>query len=117
MLNIKRVYLPPHPDDGYRVLVDRLWPRGVTRAQAELDEWLAILAPSAVLRTWFGHRADRWIEFQQRYLIELTEIKPAAELRRLSRIARGSALTLVYAARNEQENHAVILRQAIESAK
>lgn len=117
MLQIKRIYLPPQRDDGHRVLVDRLWPRGVTRAQAQLDEWLKIVAPSTALRTWFGHRPDRWSEFQQRYLLELAEIEPAVELKRLSRIARGSVLTVVYAARDEHENHAIVLRQAIENAE
>ena len=116
MLQIKRIYLPPRPDDGYRVLVDRLWPRGVTRADAKLNEWLKILAPSDSLRTWYGHRADRWREFQSRYRLELAEAEPTDELIRLSHMAKRSALTLVYAARNEHENQAVVLRQAIECA-
>lgn len=117
MLQIKRMYLPPSSDDGYRVLVDRLWPRGVTRAEAKLDEWLKILAPSASLRTWYGHRPDRWREFRSRYRLELAEAEPTVELRRLSRMAKHSALTLVYAARNEHENQALVLRQAIEDAE
>ena len=93
--------------DGYRVLVDRLWPRGVSRARAELDEWQKELAPSTELRQWFGHEPSRFEEFRRRYLEELRAQR--SRLSALRRRARAGTLTLVYAARDSEHNEAVVL--------
>lgn len=104
---IKRAYDEPAAADGYRVLVDRLWPRGVKKELLGLDEWCKDVAPSAELRVWFGHEPARFKEFSARYLTELEQSTAPAEL--LKR-AKGDTLTLVYAARDPQVNHAVVLR-------
>jgi uncharacterized protein YeaO (DUF488 family) len=105
------VYQPATADDGYRVLVDHVWPRGVSRERAKLDEWARDLAPSDGLRQWFGHRPERFTEFRRRYLAELSaRSEHLAELRRR---ARESTLTVVYAARDEQHNNAVVVAEAI----
>lgn len=113
MIAIKRIYAPPTPSDGYRVLVDRLWPRGLTREAAAIDEWVKSLAPSPQLRAWFGHRAGHWSEFQRLYGLELTTPEALAELDRLRALASTRPLTLLYAARNETENHAHVLRDRL----
>ncbi len=95
------------------MLVDRLWPRGVTREQAHLDEWLKIIAPSPDLRKWYGHREEHWLEFQARYRDELLEEQQATEIDRLAEIAASGTLTLIYAARSETENHAVVLSDVL----
>lgn len=108
---LKRAYLPAAADDGRRVLVDRLWPRGVSKAQARLDEWMKDIAPSTGLRKWFGHAPARWDEFRRRYRDELREQRPL--LRELRRQARKGPITLVYAAKDEAHNEAVVLRNVI----
>jgi len=110
MIRTKRVYAPPAPEDGYRVLVDRLWPRGLTRQAAAIDLWLRDIAPSPALRKWFGHDAGRWQEFTVRYRDELAAPERAAALDRLrsARRERG-AVTLLYAAREETRNPAAFL--------
>ena len=106
-VSIKRVYDKPDPADGFRVLVDRLWPRGLTKDKAAVDLWLKTIAPSTELRQWFGHDPDRWIEFQSRYRAELeTSPDVVAELK--AALQRGPA-TLVYGARDEAHNDAVVL--------
>jgi uncharacterized protein YeaO (DUF488 family) len=106
-IRLKRAYDPPEDSDGSRVLVDRLWPRGLSRAAARIDLWLKDAAPSAALRTWFGHRPERWEEFVQRYGSELATNEDAlAPLREL--LARGT-VTLVFAARDTERNSAVLL--------
>jgi uncharacterized protein YeaO (DUF488 family) len=108
-LRLKRAYEPADESDGLRVLVDRLWPRGVSKAQARIDCWMKDIAPSAELRTWFGHDPDRWDEFQDRYLAELAGHREQIdELRK--RAGRGP-VTLVYSARDELHNDAVVLRR------
>jgi uncharacterized protein YeaO (DUF488 family) len=107
---LKRAYEAPSPDDGRRILVDRLWPRGVTKEEARIDEWVKAVAPSAELRRWFGHRPDRWPEFRERYKTELAGNPAFAELRDL--VAAGPA-TLVYAAKDEAHNNAVVLRELL----
>jgi ribokinase len=109
MIRLKRVYAAPAALDGYRILVDRLWPRGLNRGAAALDEWLKSLAPSPQLRIRFGHRADRWPEFQLFYRLELSAPEVEPELVRLRRLAETGPLTILYAARNETENHARVL--------
>ncbi len=110
-IRLKRAYERATPDDGARILVDRLWPRGVTKADAAIDRWERDLAPSAALRKWFGHDPARWSEFQRRYRKELnTHADLIAELRGL---ARKGLLTLVYGARDEEHNDAVVLRDVL----
>jgi uncharacterized protein YeaO (DUF488 family) len=106
-VRLKRAYDPATDADGYRVLVDRLWPRGISRERAKLDEWEKELAPSAELREWFGHDPRRFEEFRRRYVEELRRQRPRiAELRRR---ARSGTLTVVYAARDTEHNDAVVL--------
>jgi len=108
-ISIKRAYEPPSDEDGVRVLVDRLWPRGVSKAAARIDHWLKDLAPSDGLRKWFGHDPARWGEFRKRYFRELSgQGGTLAELRKLARRGR---VTLVYAAKDEEHNDAVALRE------
>lgn len=108
-LRIKRAYEPKEKSDGCRVLVDRLWPRGLTKAKAAIDHWFKEVAPSADLRRWFDHRADRWAEFQKRYRAELTGEPQRALLNALTAIAAAGPTTLLYSARDEQHNQAVVL--------
>lgn len=109
---VKRVYTPAGRQDGARVLVDRVWPRGVSKEAAQIDEWLRDAAPSTALRKWFGHDPDRWEEFQRRYAKELDAATAAVE--RLAGYARRGRLTLVYGARDEQHNNAVALKAYLE---
>ncbi|MBI2406816.1 MAG: DUF488 family protein [Gemmatimonadetes bacterium] len=105
---IKRAYEPPDPGDGVRVLVDRLWPRGLSRAGADLDHWMKDVAPSPSLRIWFGHDPARFADFAARYRDELAHSPDA--LAPLLALAREGPVTLVYAARDERHNHALVLR-------
>src|ERR1700742_2164073 len=107
-VRIQRVYDEPAADDGYRVLVDRLWPRGVSKQQAQLDEWLKDVAPSPELRTWFGHKPERFAEFKARYEAELRTNPAVGELREL--IKNEDTVTLLYGARDPRINHAAVLR-------
>jgi uncharacterized protein YeaO (DUF488 family) len=110
-IRIKRIYEKPEPQDGYRALIDRLWPRGVSRARAALDAWLVELAPSTALRKWYGHDPERWAEFGRRYRAELRPAKEA--LAALRQRARHGRVTLVTATREERINHAVVLRAVL----
>ena len=112
---MKRAYDPAEPRDGYRVLVDRLWPRGVSKERARLDEWARELAPSAELRTWFGHDPERFAEFERRYRAELTAHEE--KLDELRCRAREGTLTLVYAARDEEHNDAVVLAELLREGR
>ena len=109
-ISLKRAYEPPAETDGMRVLVDRLWPRGVTKSRARIDLWLKDLAPSTALREWFGHDPGKWPEFRKRYRAELKGNPALAELREQS---RQRDITLVYAARDELHNDAVVLKQVL----
>lgn len=110
-VRLKRAYEPAASADGYRVLVDRLWPRGVSRDRARLDAWERELAPSTNLRVWFGHQPGRFEGFRRRYIEELrSERSRIAELRRW---AREGTLTLVYAARDSEHNEAVVLAEIV----
>ncbi|MCI0657661.1 MAG: DUF488 domain-containing protein [Acidobacteria bacterium] len=111
-VKLKRVYDPPEPDDGVRILVDRLWPRGMTKEAAAVDEWLRDAAPSTTLRKWFAHDPRRWREFEKRYFRELNG-KPEV-VNRLRKLMAGRKLTLVYGARDPQMNNAVALRHYLE---
>lgn len=113
-LRIKRIYLPVEATDGYRILIDRLWPRGISRSAAEIDEWAKEVAPSTNLRKWFGHKEENFEGFRQQYELELNgnplAVKFALHCRDL--LKRGS-VTLLYGARSVTCNHAVILRDWI----
>jgi uncharacterized protein YeaO (DUF488 family) len=110
-VRLKRAYEPASAEDGYRVLVDRLWPRGVSKSQAELDEWEKELAPSSELREWFGHEPGRFAEFRRRYIDELRANR--SRLKELRRRARIGTLTLVYSAHDSEHNDAVVLAEVL----
>jgi uncharacterized protein YeaO (DUF488 family) len=112
-VRIKRIYDKPEQSDGVRVLVDRIWPRGVTKREAAVDDWLRELAPSTGLRKWFGHDPRRWSAFRTRYRVELRE--HALQLSALRRLAARQRVTLVYSARDAQMNQAVVLQAAIQA--
>jgi len=103
----KRIYEDPDPEDGTRVLVDRLWPRGVSKEEAQLDGWMQEVAPSDDLREWFDHDPDRWDEFSERYRDELDDRSELVD--RLLECAQSGTLTLLYAAADEEHNNAVVL--------
>jgi uncharacterized protein YeaO (DUF488 family) len=114
-VKIKRIYEPAAKSDGYRVLVDRLWPRGVSREKARLDEWARELAPSTELRRWFGHDPERFEEFRRRYVEEL---RPQEEkLDALRKRARKGTVTLLFAARDTERNEAVVLADVLRSGE
>lgn len=108
---IKRIYDPPEESDGYRVLVDRLWPRGVSRERAALDAWFKDVAPSPDLRNWWDHDPDRMDEFAARYRAELAENPAVNELRHV--LAERAAVTLLYGAHDPAVNHAVVLEEVL----
>jgi uncharacterized protein YeaO (DUF488 family) len=110
-VRLKRAYEPAAASDGYRVLIDRLWPRGVSRSRAQLDEWNRELAPSKALREWFGHQPSRFPEFRRLYIDELRRQRP--RLAALRRRAREGTLTLVYSARDSEHNDAVVLAEVL----
>jgi uncharacterized protein YeaO (DUF488 family) len=115
VVRLKRAYEPAAASDGERILIDRMWPRGVTREEARLSEWARELAPSTELRRWFGHDPARFSEFRRRYTAELAaqELK----LRELRRRARAGTMTLVYAARDAEHNDAVVLAEILRRAR
>jgi uncharacterized protein YeaO (DUF488 family) len=110
-IRLKRAYDPASPSDGHRVLVDRLWPRGISKERAELDEWAKELSPSTELRTWFGHEPSRFSEFRLRYIAELRGERP--RLTELRRRARAGTLTLVYSAHDTEHNDVVVLAEVL----
>jgi uncharacterized protein YeaO (DUF488 family) len=110
---IKRVYDEARPQDGVRILVDRLWPRGISKDKAAFAEWMKEVAPSTALRQWFDHRPERWAEFQTRYRQELRENPMVATLRQR---ARAETVTLLYGSRNRDFNHAKVLANALADA-
>ena len=107
-ISIKRIYDDATDKDGYRVLVDRLWPRGISKEEAKLDEWLQDIAPSTELRKWFDHQEERFSEFSKRYKAELDLKK--TEIEKLKAVAEKRPITLLYSAKNEEFNQAVVLR-------
>lgn len=111
-IRLKRAYEPPVPEDGLRVLVDRLWPRGLGKSKAAIDRWLKEVAPSSQLRRWFGHDPRKWDEFRRNYQIELSA--RGNLLRELRQAARAGPLTLVYSARDQEHNQAVVLRDVLK---
>ncbi len=112
---LRRAYEMPASNDGYRALVDRLWPRGVSREQIKIDAWPKDVAPSSALRQWYGHRPERWHEFRERYLRELDAEPAAAALNDLVHRARTGRVTLVFGARDVDHSHAQVIREAVES--
>jgi uncharacterized protein YeaO (DUF488 family) len=110
-LRLKRAYEPAAPEDGVRILVDRLWPRGVSKPKAALDDWMKEIAPSTELRKWFGHDPARWAEFRSRYRDELRQ--HGEELDRIRALAGTKTVTLVYGAHDEEHNDAVVLRDVL----
>lgn len=117
-LNIKRIYRPPDAEDGWRVLVDRLWPRGLSKESAALDAWEKEIAPSPKLRKWFGHSAERFETFAASYRAELDASIPAGQFVELCREKLLTQnVTLLYAAKNESCNHAVVLRDWLQEQK
>jgi uncharacterized protein YeaO (DUF488 family) len=110
-VRVKRVYDPSEPGDGHRVLIDHVWPRGISRDRAKLDEWARELAPSDELRTWFDHVPERFDEFRARYRNEL--VRHADRIEGLRARARKGPLTIVYAARDREHNNAVVLAEIV----
>jgi uncharacterized protein YeaO (DUF488 family) len=114
MIKIKRVYEKPAKEDGWRVLVDRLWPRGMKKETAHLDVWMKDVAPSNALRKWFGHKPERWSEFQKKYRAELAKNKEmVAELKKMAR--EHGTMTLLFGAKDEEHNEAVVLADALKA--
>ena len=117
MLKTKRVYEKRDPGDGKRILVDRLWPRGLKREEAGIDEWMKELAPSEELRRWFGHDPEKWPEFRQRYTRELLAPDKVRLLDRVVRMAREGNVTIVYGARDTEHNNAKVLEEIMQSVE
>jgi uncharacterized protein YeaO (DUF488 family) len=114
-IQLKRAYDPASPEDGHRVLVERLWPRGIKKENLQIETWMKEISPSPELRKWFGHDPEKWAEFQQRYTRELDQNpKYVQDLRGLA--SRGR-LTLIYSAKDEQHNSALILKEYLEKAR
>jgi uncharacterized protein YeaO (DUF488 family) len=113
---LRRVYDDPAPDGGLRVLVDRVWPRGLTKDAVHLDEWMKDVAPSTTLRRWYGHRPERFTEFRRRYLAELAGPQPAAAMNRLRELARTRSVTLLTATRDVDHSQAAVLAEQLRDA-
>lgn len=112
MLKTKRVYEEPSKDDGYRILTERLWPRGVSKERAALDQWMKSIAPSHDLRKWFDHDPDKWEEFKERYRKELFGSEAVNEM--LEIIKNNGKVTMVYASRDEEHNSTILLKDFLE---
>ncbi|TSC67247.1 MAG: hypothetical protein G01um101472_471 [Parcubacteria group bacterium Gr01-1014_72] len=112
MIRLKRICDKASKTDGFRVLVDRLWPRGTSKEKAALDLWLKDIAPSAVLRKWFGHDPGKWGAFQKRYKSEISRNKEI--FNQLKKISRNKVVTLLYAAKDKEHNEAVVLKDLLE---
>jgi uncharacterized protein YeaO (DUF488 family) len=116
-ISLKRAYEPASPGDGYRVLVDRLWPRGVSKQDLPLDLWDKDIAPTPGLRQWFGHDPGKWSEFRRQYRRELSSAAQKARLRDLLASAGSRPLTLIYGAKDSLHNHAIVLREMLTNAR
>ncbi len=112
MVKTKRVYDPASPADGKRILIDRLWPRGIKKEDAKIDEWLKEIAPSNELRKWFSHDPAKWLEFKKRYINELKKKNELVE--KLRTEAGKGTITLLFASRDVEHDNAVVLRELIE---
>jgi uncharacterized protein YeaO (DUF488 family) len=113
MIKLKRAYEKPTKDDGERILVERLWPRGLTKLQARIDLWMKEVAPSTELRRWFGHDPEKWEEFRHRYQKELKHKDDLIEL--LKRKSKAGTITLIYAARDEEHNGPLVLKRFLQN--
>lgn len=116
MIKVKRVYDPADSSDGHRILVERLWPRGVSKEKAAIEAWRRDLAPSDDLRRWFGHDPRKWVEFKNRYREELQEAGKTEELKQLRRQGQREDVTLIFSAREVEHNNAVALKEFIDAA-
>ena len=114
MVKLKRAYESPSEDDGNRYLVDRLWPRGIAKEDAQLSDWLKDVAPSEGLRKWFGHDPQRWGEFKRRYKLELHAAAKEKILMDLAQSAKAGDITLVFAAKDPEHNNAVVIKEILE---
>jgi uncharacterized protein YeaO (DUF488 family) len=114
LITIKRIYDPVSEDDGKRILVDRLWPRGVKKEKAAIDEWLKDIAPSDELRKWFSHDSSKWQEFKNRYKMELKGKDKSEFIEHLRKIARKGKITLLFSAKDIVHNNAVALKELLE---
>jgi uncharacterized protein YeaO (DUF488 family) len=114
-VRLERVYEPEAEETSTRVLVDRIWPRGISKQSLRVDLWAREVAPSDDLRRWYGHRPDRWREFARRYREELRQPDRAASLERLASLAKAGELTLLYAARDRARNHAIVLADVVRA--
>ena len=115
---LKRVYEPPSARDGIRILVDRLWPRGLTKSAAAVDHWLRDLAPSHELRRWYHAQPSHWASFRKKYLKELSQPEAESALRQLYQLSHGKKrLTLLYASRNEDRNNASVLKELLDGTR
>jgi uncharacterized protein YeaO (DUF488 family) len=110
-VKIKRIYEPLSPADGHRILVDRLWPRGIKKEDANIDKWLKEIAPSTALRKWFNHEPEKWLQFKKKYHAELKNSPALEEL--LTYVHEYKTVTLLYASKEKEYNHAVVLQQLI----
>lgn len=113
-INIRRIYETPSAEDGVRILVDRLWPRGLTKERAKIDYWVRDAAPSVALRRWFSHDPEKWDTFKERYLTELREQDTV--LRVIRDMAPGTTVTLLFAAKDTKLNNAVVLKEYLEQS-
>lgn len=113
-ITVKRAYEAPEAKDGRRILVDRVWPRGLGKDELRLDAWYRDLAPSTQLRKWFGHDPERWAEFRKRYVAELRHAGVLERVRELAALAKRGKVTLVYGARDEEHNQAIVLRDYLK---
>lgn len=111
-IRIKRIYDPPSPQDGFRILVDRLWPRGLSKKKAKVDLWLREVSPSNELRKWYRHEPDKWTEFKKRYREEIHEKKEEFAL--LRQKAKGGTVTFLFSSREEKLNNAAALKELVE---
>jgi uncharacterized protein YeaO (DUF488 family) len=116
-VRMRRVYDEPSPADGTRVLVDRIWPRGLAKAAAEIDEWAKAVAPSTQLRRWYGHDPSKFDQFRRRYKVELAEAERQAALRHLRELARSGPLTLLTASKDIEHSQAAVLVEDLRSAR
>jgi uncharacterized protein YeaO (DUF488 family) len=114
MIAIKRVYDPLSRSDGARILVDRLWPRGIKKDEAHVEKWIRELGPSNELRQFFGHDPTRWRQFRRRYLAELKRPEVKTLLAELENLARSGTLTLVYSAKDQEHNQAIVLKELLD---
>lgn len=111
-IQIKRIYEPVEAKDGFRILIDRLWPRGIKKENAHIDGWIKSVAPSTELRKWFAHDPAKWESFKKKYKVELKKTSALDEL--IAYIKKNKKVTLLYAARDEQHNHAVVLQELLQ---